>query len=42
MTELPMDIIQVASLSRRRADSNKGNFGRVLVVGGSRGMSGAR
>ena len=28
-------------LPPRSADSNKGNFGRVLVVGGSRGMAGA-
>ena len=29
------------SLSARRPDSNKGTYGRVLVVAGSRGMSGA-
>src|SRR5438477_13030798 len=34
VTRLPM-------LSPRPADSNKGTFGRVLVVAGSRGMSGA-
>src|SRR5205823_8324604 len=34
VTELPQ-------LPPRAADSNKGNFGRVLVVAGSRGMSGA-
>ncbi len=34
ITELPM-------LAPRPADSHKGSFGRVLVVGGSRGMSGA-
>lgn len=34
VTELPR-------LPPRAADSNKGNFGRVLVVAGSRGMSGA-
>ena len=28
-------------LARRAADSHKGDFGRALVVGGSRGMSGA-
>lgn len=28
-------------LPARTADSNKGNFGRVLVIAGSRGMSGA-
>jgi ADP-dependent NAD(P)H-hydrate dehydratase len=32
---------QVPSLAPRTADSNKGNFGRVLIVAGSRGMSGA-
>jgi NAD(P)H-hydrate epimerase len=34
VTELPV-------LPPRAPDSNKGNFGRVLVVAGSRGMSGA-
>src|SRR5437868_11535857 len=34
VTELPQ-------LPPRAADSNKGNFGRVVVVAGSRGMSGA-
>jgi NAD(P)H-hydrate epimerase len=34
ITELPV-------LAPRAADSNKGNFGKVLVVSGSRGMSGA-
>ena len=28
-------------LPRRKPDSHKGNFGRVLLIGGSRGMSGA-
>jgi NAD(P)H-hydrate repair Nnr-like enzyme with NAD(P)H-hydrate dehydratase domain len=28
-------------LEPRRADSHKGDFGRVLIVGGSRGMAGA-
>src|SRR5436309_15037566 len=28
-------------LAARPADANKGNFGRILVVAGSRGMSGA-
>src|SRR5438874_4538150 len=28
-------------LAARAADSNKGDFGRVLVIAGSRGMSGA-
>jgi ADP-dependent NAD(P)H-hydrate dehydratase len=32
---------QLPSLPPRPADSNKGSFGRVLVVAGSRGMSGA-
>src|SRR5439155_14594124 len=34
-------ITQLPVMARRAADSNKGNFGRVLVVAGSRGMSGA-
>jgi NAD(P)H-hydrate epimerase len=34
VTELP-------KLAPRRADSNKGTYGRVLVVAGSRGMAGA-
>ena len=34
VTELP-------KLDPRRADGHKGNYGRVLVVAGSRGMSGA-
>jgi len=34
-------ITQLPTLQSRRADSNKGNFGRILVVAGSRGMSGA-
>jgi NAD(P)H-hydrate epimerase len=34
-------ITQLPTLQPRRADSNKGNFGRILVVAGSRGMSGA-
>jgi ADP-dependent NAD(P)H-hydrate dehydratase len=34
VTELPR-------LAPRAADSNKGNFGRVLIVAGSRGMTGA-
>jgi NAD(P)H-hydrate epimerase len=29
------------SLARRKADAHKGDFGRVLIVGGSRGMIGA-
>src|SRR2546430_6282083 len=42
--QTPVDIQIVTELPRlapRAADSNKGNFGRVLVVAGSRGMSGA-
>ena len=31
----------LSRLSPRRRDSHKGNFGRVLLVGGSRGMAGA-
>lgn len=31
----------IARLAPRRADSHKGDYGRVLVVGGSRGMAGA-
>jgi ADP-dependent NAD(P)H-hydrate dehydratase len=34
-------ISQLPALAPRPADSNKGTFGRVLVVAGSRGMSGA-
>jgi NAD(P)H-hydrate epimerase len=34
-------IISLPGLAPRVADSNKGSFGRVLVVAGSRGMSGA-
>ena len=34
-------ITQMPTLPARPADSNKGMFGRVLVVAGSRGMSGA-
>src|SRR5438876_2364748 len=42
--QTPADIQIVTELPRlppRAADSNKGNFGRILVVAGSRGMSGA-
>jgi NAD(P)H-hydrate epimerase len=31
----------LVTLPRRRADSHKGDYGRVLIVGGSRGMAGA-
>src|SRR5436190_1671605 len=34
-------VVQLPALAARPADSNKGNFGRVLVVAGSRGMAGA-
>jgi NAD(P)H-hydrate epimerase len=37
----PEMITQLPVLPPRPPDSNKGNFGRVLVVAGSRGMSGA-
>lgn len=37
-----VEIVQaLASLPLRPAESNKGTFGRVLIVAGSRGMSGA-
>lgn len=35
------DVSDVPRLERRSADSHKGSFGRVLIVGGSRGMIGA-
>src|SRR5439155_25981302 len=34
-------ITELPRLARRAADSNKGNYGKDLVVAGSRGMSGA-
>src|SRR6516165_8525326 len=34
-------VIALPALAPRPADSNKGDFGRVLVIAGSRGMSGA-
>ena len=34
-------VTQLPTLPPRPADSNKGMYGRVLVVAGSRGMSGA-
>jgi NAD(P)H-hydrate epimerase len=40
-TPAPVVVSQVPTLAPRAADSHKGNFGRVLVVAGSRGMSGA-
>jgi NAD(P)H-hydrate epimerase len=40
-TSEPEVITQLPTLAPRPPDSNKGNFGRILVVAGSRGMSGA-
>jgi NAD(P)H-hydrate epimerase len=37
----PQIVEQIPLLPRRQADSHKGDFGRVLIVAGSRGMSGA-
>jgi NAD(P)H-hydrate epimerase len=37
----PEHVTQLTTLAARLADSNKGSFGRVLAVAGSRGMSGA-
>ena len=34
-------IRSIPRLPRRKADSHKGDFGRVLIIGGSRGMIGA-
>ena len=34
-------ITPLPELPPRRADSHKGDYGRALLVGGSRGMSGA-
>ncbi|MFO0965162.1 MAG: NAD(P)H-hydrate dehydratase [Gemmataceae bacterium] len=36
-----MDIVELPTLPPRAPDSHKGDFGRILVVAGSRGMSGA-
>src|SRR5438552_5776314 len=39
---IPLEsVTQLPRLGPRAADSNKGDFGRVLVIAGSRGMSGA-
>ncbi len=39
---MPPEIIShLPTLPRRRPDGNKGNYGRILVIAGSRGMSGA-
>jgi NAD(P)H-hydrate repair Nnr-like enzyme with NAD(P)H-hydrate dehydratase domain len=35
------EVIALPVLAPRPLESNKGSFGRVLVVSGSRGMSGA-
>jgi ADP-dependent NAD(P)H-hydrate dehydratase len=40
-TSSPEMVREVPRLAPRDADANKGDFGRVLVVAGSRGMSGA-
>lgn len=37
----PETITKLPVLKPRPADSNKGSFGKVLVIAGSRGMSGA-
>ncbi|NLF72060.1 MAG: NAD(P)H-hydrate dehydratase [Candidatus Anammoximicrobium sp.] len=39
MTTLP--VLPLPTLPPRKADAHKGDFGRALLVGGSRGMSGA-
>src|SRR6266849_1069006 len=38
---VPEVVHALPRLAARPADANKGNFGRVLIVAGSRGMSGA-
>src|SRR5205814_7583866 len=38
---VPEVVLTLPRLTPRPADANKGQFGRVLVVAGSRGMSGA-
>lgn len=38
---MPESIAEIPSLPKRSADSHKGDFGRALLIGGSRGMSGA-
>jgi NAD(P)H-hydrate epimerase len=40
-TPAPVIVSEVPRLAPRAADSHKGDFGRVLIVTGSRGMSGA-
>ena len=42
MLDAAVEIVtDLPKLAARRADSNKGNYGRVLVLAGSRGMAGA-
>ena len=41
MTGPSQRVKRVPRLARRPRDAHKGQFGRVLVVGGSRGMVGA-
>src|SRR5687767_10494088 len=42
MAHNPVEVIEaLPRLPPRRPESNKGTYGRVLVIGGSRGMSGA-
>ena len=41
MTEPPERIDALPALPPRKRDGHKGDYGRVLVVGGSRGMTGA-
>ncbi len=41
MTDPPEVVTAVPTLTPRRPDGHKGTYGRVLVVAGSRGMSGA-
>ncbi len=40
-TPHPEIVAEVPRLAPRDPDANKGDFGRVLLVAGSRGMSGA-
>ena len=41
VAELPGDTSPLPCLPHRPTDSHKGDFGRALLIGGSRGMSGA-
>src|SRR5438874_2294194 len=41
MTDTTLRVTAVPRLPPRQPDSHKGNYGRVLVVAGSRGMTGA-